>query len=1261
MRLSSPAPHIIVIIVGLIATIGLLPTLFVTSAATADVRLLQQRADLLRLAYRPDAEGVATPPCAHKILVGIPPKGDVSLSVVETVLTPSATSGPVADACAPSSHSEPAFLGPTGLLREQRVIELWFAGLGPDASVYEEIVVDLHLPPAESDAEPRLDPFAEELYAGAVVNYEQARRWRRGPAPVARPKSFARMHRQALKISLRQTGIYQVFGADLQKAGVDLGTISPHEIALLYGGGRPLPLENSDAPGSELRAVEILLDDGGDGRFDPQDSFLFYGESLSRWVRDPDTGDFEYLFNPYSHTNVYWLFPSGEDDAARGTVRPSSSGTASITTDTYRVRLHQETETATTFVALGNIASGSEWYWEDFRAGDTETFGLVIRRPAAGPTTIRLRFVARTESTRRFNVAWNNRRVGSARFETVAPHLFEFTTSISPTDGVNELTLENTSGTLSLFDWYELEFDRQLEAERDELFFDAADNSGLVEYQLGGFTDEETPRLFDVSGGFDEIIDFAHDPATGTVVFADTAGPAQSYVALTSSRMKTPNRIEAIDQTDLKLGSVFGADYLIISHADFLDEADRLAAWRASDNRFGPAVSTAVVDIQEIYDTFSAGLLDPTAIRDFVRHTTSNWDPVPFFVLLFGDGSYDYKNNSGTSTGNWIPPYEDEDLTYDDWYVSVFGEDELPDMAIGRLPVQTVIDARTVVDKLIDYDADPEVGDWQARSLLVVDDTFNADDRTRVEIEFIRDSEEFASRFLPADVDVEKLYLLEFPLEGRFKPRARDAFVERFNAGAVLLVYIGHGNSRVFAHEHIFVLPTDLEEIANDRRLPFLYTAASQMAVFDDPLRDSIPEAFLKLSGGGVIGMIGATRVGFHLSNMILARSFHDVMFRSGRQHVPVGLGLMEAKAIAPADILKILRYNLFGDPLTRLAFPAHAVHLDTAADTLRALGEVRVTGRLTDKGGTLLEDFSGQVHVHVFDSTTRRVLADRGTSIEYEKPGAPIFRGLLPVVDGRFETVFRVPKDITYGANEGRMTAYAWDGQVSAYGAAGPFAFSGTDESAPPDKEGPEIEFTLDGRLPTDEKQLLEVAPTALLRARLRDPGGINITGEIGHRIDLRIDGEVTDVTQRYEALTDYREGSLQIRLPSLEPGEHMLRLEAWDTYNNWAEKRLDFQVTDAVDALSQVLFHPNPMRDEGGFFTFSLSHASDTVRIRVFSVAGRLVAELQGTGSQGYNQIAWHPNQELANGTYLFEISARGLDSASSSREKGSIQVVR
>ena len=130
--------------------------------------------------------------------------------------------------------------------------------------------------------------------------------------------------------------------------------------------------------------------------------------------------------------------------------------------------------------------------------------------------------------------------------------------------------------------------------------------------------------------------------------------------------------------------------------------------------------------------------------------------------------------------------------------------------------------------------------------------------------------------------------------------------------------------------------------------------------------------------------------------------------------------------------------------------------------------------------------------------------------------------------------------------------------------------------------------------------------------------------------------------MTDRYVAGSDYREGSLEVRMPELESGLHRLRVEAWDTYNNWAEAELDFRIFDS-DGVSDILFHPNPLANEWeGHFTFTLSQAAESVRVRVYTVTGRRIAEIRAPGSQGYNQIQWLPARGVANGTYLYEISA-------------------
>ena len=88
----------------------------------------------------------------------------------------------------------------------------------------------------------------------------------------------------------------------------------------------------------------------------------------------------------------------------------------------------------------------------------------------------------------------------------------------------------------------------------------------------------------------------------------------------------------------------------------------------------------------------------------------SNWaKPAPSYVLLVGDGTYDYQDYEGFGGKNFVPTYMVHSLDFgetgcDNWFVCLDGEgDFLPDMFIGRIPVKTVAETNTVVKKILNY------------------------------------------------------------------------------------------------------------------------------------------------------------------------------------------------------------------------------------------------------------------------------------------------------------------------------------------------------------------------------------------------------------------------------------------------------------------------------------------------------------------------------------------------------------------------------
>ena len=1225
----------------------------------AQVRLVESGPEKLRIEYAATEEGRSRP-LRRSWWVGIPPEGEVRLDVVDAQPRGRVETWLGDEREGSRCPQGPACLGTVGWVRGQRVAELIFADTGTgsgDRRAYERVVVDLHLPPSgPAGGRRRGSRWEEDFLRQTLLNYEQARSWRR-PRQRRAPKRLAPgADGDLVRVTIRGQGIYRIGGADLEKAGVDLKGIDPAGMRLFYGGGRVLPLLVAQITPMELDEVAIVVEDGEDGRFDREDSLLFYGEPVSRWEYRPDEGRYFFRHNLYTHENAYWLEVGGSAPGKRVVVEEGSRGLAvPERVQSYRERVHAESEEWLLIKADGGVDSGLEWYWEDFQ-GNARNYSELIRDGVDEPIDIRLAFWGWTTEPHHLAVKWNDEEIEQREFYGYQYRELAFQVPHGPVDGINRLGLVHRDNKLMRFDWYELEYGRRLVAQQEELTFAYPVTEDGAEFRVSGFG-EEPPRVFEVSRGLRE---FRAAYNSGEVVFQDTAGTRpRLYVVAGAARWKTPQRIERDQPAGLRAGNQ-GADYLIITHRDFWPAAERLAAWREFDDRFGTPLTTRVVDVQDIYDEFAGGLVDPAAIRNFLKHAYDAWNPAPFFVLLLGDGTYDYKNNSGTARGNWVPPYEEGDSAYDEWYVRVVGDDELPDMAIGRVPVETAAEADRLADRLIAYDRDPEIGPWQNRVLLVADDLHHPDPN-KYESYFLLDAEDVARRELPEETDLVKLYLAQYPLEGNWKPRARQRFIDLFNAGALILTYLGHGNRDVLAHERMFVVSRDLEEIANGRRLPLMYMAASQVGPFDDPVKISMPEALLRRREGGVIGMIAATRIGFHDSNMDLGHLFHRQMYRSGRSHVPVGQALMEAKQLVeglqagPTGRRNVQRFSLFGDPATRLALSRYRVAVEVK-DTLQALEEVRVEGQVLDASGELARHFDGQVWVQAFDSAVRAQL-DR---LPYIQPGSPLFRGVFPVAQGRFSGLFRVPKDITYQGRDGRISCYAWmeDGSTAAGDVDG-IVLAGTAAGVAIDEAGPEIVVGFAGQGAFSSGDVVPRQP--VLRATIRDASGINVTGEIGHEIELRLEDQVLKVTEFFSCPDgDYREGVVEYALPILEAGEHTLELKAWDSFNNSAKVAAQIRVPEGGDrALSEVLFHPNPLRQEG-HFTFHLAQGMDRVEIEVFALTGRLVDRLEAVGTAGFNLVRWQPPEDLANGSYLYRVLARG-DEGQQVERRSVVQVLR
>jgi hypothetical protein len=361
------------------------------------------------------------------------------------------------------------------------------------------------------------------------------------------------------------------------------------------------------------------------------------------------------------------------------------------------------------------------------------------------------------------------------------------------------------------------------------------------------------------------------------------------------------------------------ADYIIITHEDFYTEAQRLA----THNIITRGLRTVVVDAQDIYDEFTHGIYDPEAIRDFLTYAYVNWTPpTPTYVLLVGDGNYDFKDNQGLGEPSYIPPY----LVYvDNWigetvadnrYVCVSGEDIFPDMHLGRLPVKTSTEAGALVDKILKYEQSPPEGAWNKQLLFLADNADSAGD-------FAALSDNIAENYVPANYSTHKVY---YGVTHPASADARAAIIAEINAGKLMVNYIGHGSREIWASEHLFEV-SSIAALTNTGRLPFMVPMTCLEGYFIVPSStsydySSVGEAIVRVPEKGAIASWSPTGMSVAAGHDYLNKGLFEAIFFD---NVTVRLGpattqgklYLYSNTAGYRDLLDT--YILFGDPATKL------------------------------------------------------------------------------------------------------------------------------------------------------------------------------------------------------------------------------------------------------------------------------------------------------------------------------------------------------
>lgn len=1189
------------------------------------------------------------------------------------------------------------------LTREQREALPGLGEPGPEPVVHSTLGISRKRPQAMVDIEPyRRNSATGQLerirdYRLEIVEEHGARS---GERSATYPDHSKLATGDWYRFSVTKDGVYEITYQFLEDLGVDVSDLSSDAINIYGNHAGLLPFTNSPALPTDLLLNAIRMEDGGDGHFDPTDRILFYASGPQRWETDGEL--FHHVKNCYTDSASYFV-GIGVDPPKRiaDATLAGGSATDQISAFTDRQVIDRD--------VINLIKSGRVMFSDVFDMVTTYNYNFSIPYAQSGElVSLQVDLVGRSlgasssftiqsgSTTLNVPIASTSTAAGSDYGKYASNTLL-----VSPagSDLPVSVTFNKYDPITSLgyMNYLEINARRDLKMVGDQMMF--RDPTTIGAGRIGAFT-------LDLAGSVQQIWEITDPTDAHAIPYTDNGAQKvfqlaidslREFIAFKGTGLLQPIVVGRVAPQDLHATAI-PTDLIIVCPPEFQGEAARLAQRRMEEG-----LVTVMVSPQQVFNEFSSGQRDGTAIKRYMKMLYDKAGPdttiLPRYLLLFGDGSYNNLVRTN-SNQNWVPTYQSlnswnysKSYTSDDYFVILDdnegeGVNDPIDMGVGRLPVSDVGQARGVVDKLLNYDklslntavagsctsgGDGGANDWRTSILFCTDDQNGENFESHTHMD---NSDALATKVETLDptMNVEKIYLDSYVQistpGGQRYPEAEVDLRDRVQKGQLLVNYVGHGGEVGWAHERVLDNAT-IQGWTNFDRLPLFMTATCEFSRWDDPIRTSAGEYVLLNPNGGGIGLMTTTRIAYVTDNQNISLDFYDYAFLEtdelGRDQRLGDIYRRTKVAATPSGTSgnpNHRNFSLLGDPSMRLAIPRNEAQITAITDTLgnpvdtiKALGVVRITGTVNGPDGQVLTDFNGTVVPTVFDKRTAVATlvndpAPGATPFNYTVRKNILYRGRASVVNGEFQFTFVVPKDINYQVGPGRISVYAESMTTNASGYTNDPLVGATDVNAVADASGPEIELYMNddrfvpGGITTE---------TPLLYAKLFDNSGINTTGSsIGHDLVAVIDANSENaivLNDWYESDKDtYKSGTVHYRLSQLAEGAHTLDLKAWDVYNNSSMRSTDFVVAPSAElALAHVLNYPNPFTTHTEFY-FEHNRPCSTLdcQVQVFTVAGRLVKTLnRRLDCDGFRSepMAWNGlddhGDKIGRGVYVYRLS--------------------
>jgi hypothetical protein len=1098
------------------------------------------------------------------------------------------------------------------------------------------------------------------------------------------------------QLSISQKGVYQIKTDFIRsQLKLDPATIDPKQIKLYAGQSGMLPFAVNIPNIDDLEEIPIKVFGEDDGKWDPNDYIVFYAEGANTWIEDIEKQSFTFQNNFYSNTQFLYLILSPQN-GKRIINQKNQTESPQFSKESDQYNVFEEEKINLLEAWESAEGSGNEWYGDLFKNAREYKYNNVFTFPGIIPTfqtKVNALMVLRSLESSSFNLTINDKTLRSnmaqpvnrldGEFANIEDYVrpAELNGKINLSDERINLTVSYpfptgpADGSQGWLDYVEINTRCINRWTNTPLYL--SDWNSLKE-SISGFSIENTTQdfqIWDISKAFD-ISAIEGNVSNATLKFSYiSGGKLKKFVVFKpDNTLPIPVFISKIANQNIHAST--SVDMVIICPSAFEKAAKRLAEHRIKHSNLKVSVHT----VESIYNEFSSGKPDPTAIRNFARMVYQRGNQLQY-ILLMGDGSYDHRNINKLGN-NFIPTFQRDAYNplyafpSDDYYGILETTDNTDPLtgrllvSVGRLPISSLQEAELIVDKLIRYDKQPEAFDhWRNKMVFVADDE---DGNLH-----LADANEIADKVQRQQptLNMEKIFLDAFTQVstsgGNRFPEVTESINQSIFRGALTVTYLGHGSPKGWAQERVLSIP-DILNWQNRFKMPLFITATCSFTAYDDPAFVSAGEEAFLNPNGGAIGLLTTTRAVFANQNAELTDQTLQSLFKRRNGGIStIGAALKEAKNNLSGSFITInsRKYTLIGDPSQKLAIPlrkinttsinSQLINAEYKPDTLGALSRVQITGVIVDEAENIIEDFNGFIKPSVFDKAilTKTLAQDNGSyEVDYLTQKNIIFSGNASVTKGKFSFSFIIPKDINYQVGNGKISYYSLseNKMEDAGGYFNRFFIGGTSSNNIKDDKGPEIDLFLNSTSFVDGGL---THPDPVLIVHLMDENGINVVGNsIGHDIEAILDDNSKDIY----VLNDFYTGVLdapnqgEIRFPfkKLSEGSHKLSLKAWDVANNATEETLQFVVSNSASiALKNVLNYPNPFTDNTCFqFNHSLGNIPLDVKVDIYTITGQKVKSIEAlwTGTETLQLgdcISWDGNDDfgdpLASGIYLYRIS--------------------